>query len=215
MPAPTLAVWRYRPRGASAGAYHPGHHRPAPADLSDISDVSHLGRRSRFQRFFGGLRAQRENSTTGFTTGLNRVYYISLIDVLQTYDASKKTERMLKVGILKPLQSLFGASGAGGAEMDARRQRVKRAKSMAKKGFRPKEGFAGLHEARCPYCGANIPISDAFHDHMVKTGVFGPVMCGNASPSKVCTGARHGFDRLITRKTQAFLHSCDWITGED
>ena len=185
--------------------YHPAHHRTSPTDLSHLSDSNRIGRRTQFQRFFGGLRAQRENKATGFTTGLDRVYYIALIDVLQTYDSSKKTERILKVNILKPLQSLFWASGAGGAEMEAKRKREKEAKKNAKRGWVPRQGFKGLHIAVCPYCGQEIPVSDSYHNHMVATGVYGPVMCTNARgrrsskstgiPSgRPCEGALYGFD---------------------
>ena len=44
--------------------------------------------------------------------------------------------------------------------------------------------------ATCPHCKSINPVSDADHDRMIETGVFG----AGCVQVQVCDGARYGFD---------------------
>jgi hypothetical protein len=163
------------------------------------------------------------SDNNGNTTILkDRVYYIALIDTLQLYDVSKVAERLMKVGIIKPLQSWFGGSGGGSSKNSSSSsssttttttnsnttqssyhskvpaiQRPPKPHKLKSKGSVNVVGpVIGGYQIACPYCNSICFVDDSTVDQMFDTGIFGPVSCNNGV--ETCMGRVTTFATSMT-----------------
>eukprot|EP00299_Pterocystis_sp_00344_P018534 c9252_g1_i1.p1 GENE.c9252_g1_i1~~c9252_g1_i1.p1 ORF type:complete len:698 (+),score=132.85 c9252_g1_i1:235-2328(+) len=66
--------------------------------------------RSKFQQYFGGLKSTGVCIGNSASTKESMVYFVSIIDVLQQYNAQKQLERFVKTKLIVPLTIVTGKS---------------------------------------------------------------------------------------------------------
>ena len=113
------ALARHLEEGCDAPRQLQSWHAPQTSQAVDtnVTCRAAAGRRSNFQRFCGGLRAQSQLQN-GYTQPEAIVYFVAIIDVLQQYDASKQIERFAKVNVLSLMPKFNFKEHAAGNQAD-------------------------------------------------------------------------------------------------